>query len=102
MMHYHSLYAEARQAEEHLESAMDAFIPEGRTVGFVRWQMHIKPEDLNRGFNLVLANNKAFSCRKERCGNSRDVLAALSGLFSDRMSSDSQSKSSCTACTLAL
>ena len=57
-MHYHSPYrdAEARQAasEEHLESSMDAFIPGGRTVGVVRWQMHINPEDLNRGIKFVL------------------------------------------------
>jgi hypothetical protein len=51
---------------------MDAFIPGGPRKGVVRWQMDVKTEDWNRGNNLVCGANKAFSCRKERCGNYRD------------------------------
>ena len=53
VINYVSMLARQAASEEHLESAMGAFIPGGRTaVGFVRGQMHIKPEDLNRGINL--------------------------------------------------
>jgi hypothetical protein len=45
-------------------------------MGVVRWQMDIKPEDLNKGNNLVSGQRKAhpntldktFSGRKARCG----------------------------------
>jgi hypothetical protein len=59
-----------RQAGGQLESVMDAFITGGPTKGAVRWQMDVKPEDLNRGNNLVseqlgahpIALDKRFSC----------------------------------------